>query len=256
MNPPRQPAGHPTGRPPWGYRAGGTRPAGPVWECAPAAAAGVGAARPQLSGEFIEEDPHRLRSAGCDVGDADTIDAGSASIGGHVVPCPDYCVAAGDPVEHVMEMTFRILLGTAVEHALQSTKGVQPFGLPDRALLTSRHSSASLSATTCIGEVGALRSPGVVLSHGLDRYYDPLRLPLENPPLPGATGYGQVTLSTPRRAEAEEGLSSSRDTLLAIPRPLRRRVLRHPLQVLRCLAWPSPNPHRLGTLRFPLSLEP
>jgi len=36
-----------------------------------------------------------------------------------------------------------------------------------------------------------------VLSHGLNRYYDPLRLPLDNPPLPGATGYRQATLSTP-----------------------------------------------------------
>jgi hypothetical protein len=36
-----------------------------------------------------------------------------------------------------------------------------------------------------------------VLSHGLNRYYDPLRLPLDNPPLPGTTGYRQATLSTP-----------------------------------------------------------
>jgi hypothetical protein len=60
----------------------------------------------------------------------------------------------------------------------------------------------------------------------------------------------------PRRTRAEEGLSSSRDTLLHVPRPLRRRVLRRPLQVPKRLPWPSPNPHRLGTLSFPPKREP
>ena len=54
-----------------------------------------------------------------------------------------------------------------------------------------------------------------------------------------------------RRAGAKEGLSSSRDTLLNVPRPLRRRVPRRPLQVPKRLPWPSPKPHRLGTLSFP-----
>ena len=60
----------------------------------------------------------------------------------------------------------------------------------------------------------------------------------------------------PRKARAEEGLSSSRDTLLHVPRPLRRRVLRRPLQVPKRLPWPSPNPHRLGTLCSPPRREP
>ena len=55
----------------------------------------------------------------------------------------------------------------------------------------------------------------------------------------------------PRRVGAEEGLSSSRDTLLTVPRPLRRRVPRRPLQVPKRLPWPSPNAHRLGTLCSP-----
>jgi hypothetical protein len=60
----------------------------------------------------------------------------------------------------------------------------------------------------------------------------------------------------PRRTRAEEGLSSSRDTLLPVPRPLRRRVPRRPLQVPKRLPWPSPNPHRLGTLSSPPKREP
>ena len=78
-------------------------------------------------------------------------------------------------------------------------------------------------------------------------YYDPLRLPLDHLTFPGITGYRQ-TRSRPRRVGAEEGLSSSLDNLLTVPRPLRRRVHRHPLQDPGCLPWPSPNPHRLGTL--------
>jgi hypothetical protein len=36
-----------------------------------------------------------------------------------------------------------------------------------------------------------------MLSHGLKHYYDPLRLPLGNPSLPGSTGYRRATLRTP-----------------------------------------------------------
>ena len=48
---------------------------------------------------------------------------------------------------------------------------------------------------------------------------------------------------------AEKALSSSHDTLLTVPRPLRRRVPRHPLHAPRCLPWPSP---RLVQARPPL----
>jgi hypothetical protein len=57
-------------------------------------------------------------------------------------------------------------------------------------------------------------------------------------------------------AKAEKGLSSSRDALLTVPRPPRRRVPRRPLQVPKRLPWPSPNPHRRGTLSFPLTRVP
>jgi len=52
-------------------------------------------------------------------------------------------------------------------------------------LASAWHAKAAfLSSSSCIDEVGALRSRGVVLSPTLDRYYDPLRLPLGRPPLP------------------------------------------------------------------------
>jgi hypothetical protein len=50
------------------------------------------------------------------------------------------------------------------------------------------------------------------LSRALKRYYDPLRLPLGRPPLPGASGYRRELLPEPRRFGAEEALSSSHDT--------------------------------------------
>ena len=82
-------------------------------------------------------------------------------------------------------------------------------------------------------------------------YYDPLRLPLGCRPFPGVQPVIDRHAPDPRRVGAEEGLSSSLDNLLTVPRPLRRRVHRHPLQDPGCLPWPSPNPHRLGTLSFP-----
>src|SRR6266540_1479696 len=55
-------------------------------------------------------------------------------------------------------------------------------------------------------------------------------------------------LPQPRRLGATEGLSSSHDNLLTIPRPLRRRVPWHPLQAPWCRPWPSPAKYRLGSL--------
>jgi hypothetical protein len=51
----------------------------------------------------------------------------------------------------------------------------------------------------------------------------------------------------PRRTGAEEGLSSSHDGRFDVPRSIHRGVLRHPLQDRRCLPWPSPNSHGLGS---------
>jgi hypothetical protein len=62
--------------------------------------------------------------------------------------------------------------------------------------------------------------------------------------LPGTTGLAARGLSMPG---VETDLSSSKDTLLTIPRPLRREVLRHPLQDPWCRPWPSPTGDGLGS---------
>lgn|SRR6187401_2362990 len=54
-------------------------------------------------------------------------------------------------------------------------------------------------------------------------------------------------LPVTRSDGAEEGLPSSQDNHLTVPRPLRRWVPRHPLPNPRCLPWPSPSRNRLGT---------
>src|SRR5437899_5302017 len=145
----------------------------------------------------------------------------------------------------------------------------------------------SLPTATRIDEVGVLCSQRVVLPAGR-RYYDPLRLPLgcrfpvlpvmgggslpvplwrvdgpqlgptagphmvcrspswgTSPPHVGSTGPAPAAIA---HLGPEEGLSSSQDSLLAVQRPLRRRVLGHPLQDPGCCPWPSPTLHRLGSL--------
>jgi hypothetical protein len=113
------------------------------------------------------------------------------------------------------------------------------------------------------------------------------------PPFPGSAGYGRASLPVPlwrvggpqlgpttgppmvhrspswarrrrmsdqpalagrhRPPRAEEGLSSSQDSLLTVQHPLRRRVLGHPLQDPGCFPWPSPQPDGLGSLLVRLS---
>lgn len=89
-------------------------------------------------------------------------------------------------------------------------------------------------------------APGGLCCPADRHYYDPLRLPLGSPPLPGSAGYRQATLPG-RMPGAEEALSSSQDNPPTVPRPLRREVLERPLQVLRRLPWPSPYKHELGS---------
>ena len=68
-------------------------------------------------------------------------------------------------------------------------------------------------------------------------------------PLRYFPGAPVITKCTPdlRMIRAKEGLSSSHDNFPNVPLPLRRGVLGYPLQNLRYLPWPSPNPHRLGS---------
>ena len=77
-------------------------------------------------------------------------------------------------------------------------------------------------------------------------YYDPLGLPLDYRPLHGSAAIDRCC-SRPRRDGAEEGLPSSQDNLLTVPRPLRREVPPHPLQAPKCVPWPSPCSSRLGS---------
>jgi hypothetical protein len=80
---------------------------------------------PERGGEVIEEGYHpgRLNSL-----DGDPIHAGRPSVGSHLVPGPEQDVAAGDLVEQGMEPAVGLLLGAAIEHALQGTDLVQALG--------------------------------------------------------------------------------------------------------------------------------
>src|SRR6266545_2423683 len=119
--------------------------------------------------------------------------------------------------------------------------------LVDLALIG--HSPDPLLVRPCTGEAGALRSGRVVLSRP-----SPLLRPPPTPSRPPATCVGYRRACFPgRRPGAEEGLSSSHDTLPTVPRPMRRGVRGHPLQVLWCRPWPSPTPHGLGSPLAPLA---
>ena len=117
-------------------------------------------------------------------------------VGGHVNPRPPHHVAAGDLVEEGMEPTCAVLLGTAIEHALQSSNGIQTIGLsdgPSRHLGTHQRSSLRRRASMKQGPF----AQGRLCCPARRHYYDPLRLPLGRRPLPGFTGYRQDTLPTP-----------------------------------------------------------
>ena len=79
--------------------------------------------------ETVKEDPHRLGAPVFDIGDSYAVDAGGALVGGHVDPCPPHHVTAGELVEESMKATCAVLLGTAIEHALEGSNGVQTIGL-------------------------------------------------------------------------------------------------------------------------------
>ena len=135
--------------------------------------------------------------------------------------------------------------------SIKSSNGIQAIGLsdgPSRHLGT--HQRPSLP-TSRIDEAGALRS-GPLCCPAHPHYSDPLRLPLGYQPLSGLPVIGKAR-SQPPQGQGRVGP-------LQFPRqpsdrssPLRRRVLRHPLQDFEHLPWPSPNPHKLGTLSFPLT---
>src|SRR5262249_25113914 len=72
-----------------------------------------------------------------------------------------------------------------------------------------------------------------------------LRPPLTPSRLPAISRFCLAPI--PRRDGVEEGLPSSQDNHLTVPRPVRREVPPHPLQAPKCVPWPSPCSCRLGS---------
>ena len=158
---------HPVARP-WGCRAAGSGPACPAWGCAPAAtAAGRYAAGPQLV-RRVRRGTLALASTPPSSMAAIVTPStpGAPPVGGHVDPRPPQHVAAGDLVVEGMEPTLRVLLGTAIEHALQGSNRVHTFGVSDGPSRHRRHSSGFLPSSSCIDEAGALRSRGLCCPAG------------------------------------------------------------------------------------------
>jgi hypothetical protein len=82
-------------------------------------------------------------------------------------------------------------------------------------------------------------------------YYDPLRLPLDDPPLPGITGYRRASLpAIPQTAGPRRLSRVPTMTLRTFSAPIRRKVPQRPLLDQERFPWPSPSRDRLGTL-FP-----
>ena len=82
----------------------------------------------QPSGELIKELTH---PRGDHVVDGDAIDARRAAVSTDLAPSLPEHVAAGDLVIEGMEAAIPVLLGTAVEHALERTNPVHALGAAD-----------------------------------------------------------------------------------------------------------------------------
>src|SRR4029453_1920733 len=125
---------------------------------------------PKRCREVVEEGRHPGR---LDAFDGDPIPARRPMVGSPLAPGPPQDVAAGDLVEQGMEPADRLLLGAAVQHALQGTDLVQaigPRGGPSPQAGTHRIPPPARR----VDEAGALPSGRVVLSQAVKRYYDPL----------------------------------------------------------------------------------
>jgi hypothetical protein len=72
----------------------------------------------QLGGKLIKEVAHPGIH---DVADGDPIDARGPAVSTNLAPSPAHDVVAGDLVIQGVETATLVLLGTAVEHALEST---------------------------------------------------------------------------------------------------------------------------------------
>ena len=134
---------------------------------------------PQLHGELIEELAH---PGVHDTADAHTIDARSSSVCTDLTPSLPEHVAAGDLVIDGMEAAILVLLGTAVEHALESTNPVHAQDAADGSSRYGTHQSPSPPSRASMKRGPFPTWPAFPTSE----YYDPLRLPLDHPsPFPG-----------------------------------------------------------------------
>src|SRR5919198_481750 len=153
----------------------------------------------QLGGELVEKLADRGRR---DVVDGDAIDAGGPAVGTDLAPSPPEHVAAGDLVIEGVEAAILVLLGTAVEHALESTNPVHAMGAADGP---SRHvgTHQSPSPPPC---ASMKRGPFPTWpAFPTSEYYDPLRLPLgRHPHFPGSPVIGGASLPAPRRRRGRD----------------------------------------------------
>jgi hypothetical protein len=116
---------------------------------------------PHLGGEFFEERQH---PGLLDILNADAVNPGRALVGPHVIPRPPHHIAAGDLVKQSMEPTLRILLGTAIQHALKGSNAVRATGPTDGASRKPGTHQRPSHSPSCVDEAGVLRSGQVVLS--------------------------------------------------------------------------------------------
>ena len=153
----------------------------------------------QPRGELVEEHAHpRVH----DVVDGDPIDARGSAVGTDLAPSPPEHVAAGDLVIEGVEAAILVLLGTAVEHALESTNPVHALGATDGPSRDGTHQSPSHPPCASMKRGPLPMRPAFPTSE----YYDPLRPPLGRPPhFPGSPVIGGASLPSPRRRRGRDG---------------------------------------------------
>lgn len=168
----------------------------------------------QPRGELVEEVANTVRD---DVVDGDAIDARRAAVGTDLAPGPAHDVAAGDLVIQSVEAAIPVLLGTAVQHALESTNPVHALGVADGPSRYGTHQSPSAPSRASMKCGPFPMWP----AFPTPEYHDPLRLPHDHPmPLPGFAGYRPGIASHPPTASGvETALPSSQDDRSHVQRP-------------------------------------
>jgi len=199
-------------------------------------------ARPQLHRELIEEVTH---PGSHDVLNGHAINARSPAVSPNLTPRSAHNVAAGDLVKQSMETAILILLGTTVQHALETTNPVPADGEADRSSRYGTHQSPSHPSRASMKCGPFPMWP----AFPTPEYYDPLRLPLDHPShFPGSPVIGRISLPSPPDDGVKTALPGSQDDLSRVQRPIRRRVPQRPLLDPRRLPWPSPCRQQLGSL--------